>query len=234
MIKERPILFSTDMVQALLAGRKTQTRRIIKPQPEKAAYGKVNWKGRELTLNSFSNHSPYGQVGDLLWVREGFHLDKNDQFCDESSTHDTFTYKADHYHRDVKRIGVNYDNIDLCTEGWYDTDYPEETKWRPSIHMPKVAARLWLKVINVKVERLDAISDEDAIAEGIAKPPSDETGVHYKNYHHPDFFMITPKYSFKTLWEAINGNESWDANPWLWVVEFEELSKVGKPKNPLR
>lgn len=239
-MKERPILFNTDMVKAILDGRKTQTRREIKPQPKDAGYGKLIYKGTEKTLSALSNHCPKGNVGDILWVRENFHKDDNwpEWETIDSSTHDTYTYKADGTSRDVKRPGVNYDNIDLCTEGWNDPDYPENPKWKPSIHMPKDAARIWLEIEEISIERLQTISEDDAVVEGLNhfkdmnnKLLSDDVRtVLYQDYQSVEGMGFeSPINSFTSLWKSINGSESWEQNPFVWVIQFKVLSTTGRP-----
>lgn len=234
---ERPILFSTEMVNAILSGRKKQTRRICKHQ---------FWSHLELIdvnknkITSKIDRSvscPYGKVGDLLWVRETHFIDRNE--IDKTCNWDSVTYKADHMHRDVKRKGVKYTNKilnEMCQEGWYDKDYPDpesKIKWRSSIHMPKEAARLWLKITDIRVERLNDISNEDAIAEGLKTRINAPVNVFskpvltYFDYAigmFPSFGCIKPIPSFITLWESINGKDSWKQNPWVWVIEFEILS----------
>ena len=194
---EKPILFSTPMVQAILEGRKTQTRRVIKPQPviklmdettckfriekwEKFASG-INVKLKELG-NSFlgiGGFCPYGQPGDLLWVRERFETDTDGL---------------------VKFYASNPEVIN-------NSCYRKLTKWKPSIHMPKAVARIWLKIKDVRIEKLQDISYADAKAEGVEYP-----------------------HDFYDLWFKIHGPISWDNNPWVWVVEFEVVSTSGKPE----
>lgn len=219
-MKESPILFSTDMVKAILEGRKTQTRRMIKPQPkENMQY--FGWKTPEYLEVAFgkdtkidSLHKPrFGDIGDMLWVRE--------TFCLTQPTH------PEAYHFGYK-CGIMLISDWEASEKY---DFSKPDVWKPSIHMPKEAARIWLQITDVRVERLQDISDEDAIAEGIEKHPDDKTNIHYRNYHHKDFLMITPKYSFKTLWESIHSYDSWDANPWVWVISYNVLSRNGKPYN---
>lgn len=206
----KPILFSTPMVQAILSGKKTMTRRIVKPQPgEDCEAGKVpiilgneddwgKWYWDTEEGERILKFCPYGMPGDILWVRESFYdcSQVEQPPCDlDPSAQDympRFSYKADH-------------------DDW------EEVRWRPSIHMPKEACRLFLKVKSISIERLQDISEEDARSEG-AGPATlhNQTG----NYTH--------KYGFQRLWYEINGHESWNANPWVWVIEFES---VEKPKN---
>lgn len=140
----------------------------------------------------------YGQKGDIFWVRE--------TFCKSLDVPGEYYYKAS--------------NPEVCTE---DCD---GSPWKPSIHMPKDAARIWLKRTGTRIERLGDISEEDAIAEGIHRE-WDGTAYWYKNYldTFPSNFKGVPKRSFQSLWNSINGPESWDANPWVWVLEFERIEK---------
>lgn len=195
---ERPILFSTEMVQALLAGRKSQTRRILKPQPPQQF---SNFGGAiAFVTDKTLNHTvlcPFGRPGNLLWVRENFCF--ADSFEDGKEVR-TYSYKAS----PLTKLKV---------------------KWKPSIHMPKDAARIWLKVTNVRVERLKDISKEDALAEGVFEIEKDEA---YKDYMKQAGSYAGPIGSFFSLWESINGIDSLLANPWVWVVEFEVISTTGR------
>lgn len=200
---ERPILFSTAMVQAILAGRKTETRRVVKGITFKENKHSPNhvdfaYKG------GFGNHipkdelgkpfagitflCPYGQPGDVLWVREKF-------------SPPTTTQKNDAY--------------------MYAADYPVQPRisiWKPSIHMPKAAARIWLQVTEIKVERLQDITDEGAILEGCL-------------VEQEIFVQGELRGAFINVWSSINGYISWALNPWVWVVKFKVLSTTGKPQN---
>ncbi|HRO75607.1 MAG TPA: hypothetical protein PLP27_05625 [Crocinitomicaceae bacterium] len=189
-MKVKPILFSTPMVQAILEGRKTQTRRIIKPQPIKrfaqdgfSFYHIPNVGAIDETLKH--NKKAKYVVGDSLWVRETWcNLEESNPPKVE------YAYKAD--------------------------DYTHQPKWKPSIFMPKEACRLFLKVTNVRVEKLQDISEEDAKSEGAFDM---NCGVNGKTLY---------KSGFQSLWESINGKESWKSNPYVWVYEFK-LTK--KPNN---
>jgi len=223
-MKQHPILFSTPMVQAILKGRKTQTRRVVKPQPPGDAHyflflnDQPHWVKRKIhntwtyfvdpehgsfPCNDSQNlKCPYGQPGDVLWVRETMILNKNSN---------TYWPVADGY---IKTA-----------------DYEKKI---PSIHTPKTAARIWLEIEDVKVERLQDISEEGAYREGIE---SDGLMVHCevcKNGAHnggdlicEDGFFYTARSSFQSLWHSINGTGSWDSNPWVWVVKFKVLSTTG-------
>lgn len=200
-MKERPILFSAPMVRALLAGTKTQTRRAAKLTAGahvKEPGGHRRWHPAdpEATLAC-----PYGQPGDLLWVRETWH-------DASSSLHSCALYRAD--------------GIDLHWD-----------KWTPSIHMPRWASRITLEITRVRIERLQGISEADAKAEGIERA-TDFPGW----YRHPlrgdspgladagkagKCPTAFPRLAFQALWESINGPASWDANPWVWAIEFRRL-----------
>ncbi len=190
-MKTKPILFSTSMVQAILKSRKTQTRRIIKGYP--TSDEALNIKDIfEHNSDYVISQSPYGKVGDILWVRETFQKCRNG-----------FQYKAD---------GIS-----------------TTRKWKPSIFMPKEACRLFLEVTDVRVERLQDISERDSSREGIKMrvggvPPYDSF---YQMPGCPNRFQ-TAKQSFHHLWASINGKESWNQNPWVWVYEFKRVEKPEK------
>lgn len=209
-MRERPILFSAPMVRAILAGNKTQTRRIAKPvkHPD---LGNLYDAGA-LVLEHEPQHvidraCPYGQPGDRLWVRESF--------------------------MDLRGTGVEHYDGDGCRQRYaFAADsppgsYADETRkdyglrWKPSIHMPRAACRLVLEIIGVRVERLNEISEADARAEGC---PFTWDG---KQYEPPppevDSWQGYGRASFSLLWSQINGADSWTANPWVWVVEFRVL-----------
>lgn len=227
-IKQRPILFSTPMVQAILEGRKTQTRRTIKPQPDSKAtlfsyqpdqWPKKPWiakfKFKEIegapyyeVTNDYK--CPYGKTGDILWVRETWAVTCGGKY----------EYKADGgfppriIHESANESGGE----DVVTERWF-----------PSIHMPKEACRLFLRITDIRVERLQDITEEDAKAEGVLQFKDGS----YKFYVEPMPANINPgcssaKDSFFSLWRTINGAESLKANQWVWVISFERTEKPGK------
>jgi hypothetical protein len=204
-MKAYPILMSAPMVRALLEGRKTQTRRVIKPQPtvdggaDDSGYGRdwwLEWKSHESGFypEELARLCPYGKPGDLLWVREtwihGYEFDANDMPI--------------------------YDGEELREKTWYRASDPElrwadhdSTPWKPSIHMPRWASRLTLELTEVRVERLWDISYSSMEAEGCL--PSNICGGSWT--------VLRDEY-WKPLWESINGPASWDANPWVWVLTF--------------
>lgn len=243
-MKEIPILFSTPMVQAILEGRKNQTRRFAAvPYGDHHGTDIMDWglskhpyqeDGKWLysvqkdvdDYATFELRSKYGEAGDLFWVREswfpaaingsnvmvGYH-DK-----DPDRTHEFPTDKVDFYRKQM-----------------------DKGRMIPSIHMPKEAARIWLKKTGTRVERASSISREDAIAEGLACITKDG-GRTYK-YGIPDIdglpgiddigwpwqeWEVDPIKAFQKLWNKINGADTW--NSWVWVNSFEILSTTGKPK----
>jgi len=212
-MKTKPILFSTLMVQAILNGTKTQTRRIVKPLPLTLNYGKVNYKGRELTLNSLANHAKY-QKDDILWVRETF----------------AHTKQAN-----INPIYPEYGYVYKATDQEWE-DYLG-WKWKPSLFMPKEACRLFLKVTDVHVERLQDISESDARAEGSRGSISiDKLCKHVDNcrktsMHETLQSMDGYQLGFLDIWADIHGLDSWNANPWVWVYKFKRCER---PKNFLK
>jgi hypothetical protein len=221
--KERPILFSAPMVRAILDGRKTQTRRVVTPQPASPAV-MGRWSNGELrklfdkahciwpadavdesTGNRPDHYAvcPYGITGDRLWVRETFGPVKQIGII---ATISEATYVCFPDGSQKFRSG-EYAPWNKPVTG----SYPEGWRWRPSIHMPRWASRIDLEITSVRVERLQEITEADAIAEGAqcAGVPA----------------SLTNRGAFAKLWESINGPESWAANPWVWVIEFKPVAK---------
>lgn len=193
-MKERPILFSAPMVRALLAGTKTQTRRIFKPDrmtwDANGRYTTYAMRGGELSTtgsgpfkpSSWLHYCPYGQPGDRLWVRESFAR------VPTACGSEDIVFAADYQDGSDRAAGVRY---------------------TPSIHMPRAVSRITLEITGVRVERLQDISRGDAMAEGCPFPNMAQG---------PD-----PRDWYAELWGAINGPDSWAENPWVWVVEFKAI-----------
>lgn len=187
-MKERPILFSGPMVRALLAGTKTQTRRIIKPQPEPLRQCVDGWRWKGEHHDFMIDVCPFGKPGDRLWVKE--------------------TYSA---HGEMGDWGRKRYRADLGD----DAKEPHGLHWRPSIFCTRNASRITLEITSVRVERLNDISEADAKAEGAEIQKETPGG----------WIICGPrigsyKEGYRWLWESINGAGSWDANPWVWVIEF--------------
>ena len=215
-IKERPILFSAPMVRAILEGRKTVTRRALNQRVLKnIGYGVQLGECHELpsegplhtnSIGYYTDFCPYGQPGDRLWVRETF---KTSTDC-RPQIDEPYIYAAD----------LNSDGF----QKW-------AARWKPSIHMPRAASRILLEITDVRVERLQDGDGETAfesryVAEGIHR-------IHHgdgEHYYHPfksepgPGNCIDPIDAWRELWVSINGAESWNANPWVWVVEFKQVS----------
>jgi len=217
-MKERPILFSGEMVRAILEGRKTQTRRVIKPHPPLSEWGITKpWSvsafqvGRLFCPGTTREYKcPYGEPGDRLWVRETW------AYCSKCSHKqpekpEGVIYKAD---------GDGFSTCHVCDPKSMQPDY----RWRPSIFMPRWASRITLEVKDVRVERVQDITESDAEAEGCTpweyQHVDPGTGEHLGN-------ELSYRLGFHYLWDSINAKRGygWDTNPWVWVVEFEVMNE---------
>lgn len=207
---ERGMIFNAEMVRAILDGRKTQTRRIMAPQPaddiERCIFPNpeaIGWKSslRHKHGSTTAHFCHYGNPGDRIWVRETFQgplfdYDLMDSYCKDPTPFEKpefCVYKAD---------GVP-------APEFYDADDELHCCWRPSIHMPRWASRILLEITGVRVERLKSISDGDAIREGCSTADM-KSGDCVADV-------------FARLWASIYGSDSWNANPWVWVIEFKRV-----------
>ena len=205
-MKERGMIFNGEMVRAILDGRKTQTRRIVKGADGAVKFckewdingeeifvvlGEKDHTGMNPVLGALS--CPFGAVGDRIWVREAFRV--HSRATDVA----TLVYKASErnsWTEQTRRVPVAVCNKPATPE-----------KWTPSLHMPRWASRILLEITGVRVERLRSMSQDDARAEGvIAASGPMEAGL-----------------AFRELWDSIYGEESWKANPWVWVIEFKRV-----------
>src|SRR3990167_4436212 len=216
-MKERPILFNGAMVRALLAGTKTQTRRVVKMKPHHQIEERDDGTPWPWMHDGERNADswlacPYGQPGDRLWVRETFV---------QGWDHDPVTDRIKRFDSDGKQIPIKtWYRADETDIGWCDADgWEANTPWKHSIHMPREASRITLEVTGVRVERLQDISEADALAEGCTQ---NHNGHFWGGPHQTSGMkqMATALQAYQDLWESINGPGSWDANPWVWVVEF--------------
>ena len=219
-MKERPILMNGAMVRATLAGSKTQTRRIMKHQPEYPIIiagdpHTMRYQpegGEALTLVSLLRHCPHGLVGDQLYVRETTEIDEQTSDSVELSR-----YSADG--EPVLYSGCEDPEFNGAVAVW---DYPRRS--RPSIHMPRWASRILLEIVSVRVDRLQDISDADIEAEGIDMEALAEAQERYDVVAKDGNASGRPtlRSAWRDLWESTGGD--WDANPWLWAISFKRVA----------
>ena len=226
-MKERPILFSAPMVRALLDGSKMQTRRVVKlphanplGQWEPTTWGGANGGRTEAgatvpeqgaiwhTRTGDTLTCPYGQPGDRLWVRETW---ADLAVLSDGNYERQAIYRAD----DIELYGDEDEPVNVNAP---------DMRWRPSIHMPRWASRILLEVVSVRVERLNAISADDCDAEGIGQCDGLGTNAEILDLARRMGTFADETLRYATLWEQINGAGSWDANPWVWVVEFKQVT----------
>ena len=200
---EHPILFSAPMVRAILAGKKTQTRRVVKPQPNggpRACMVDLGGATFGLSDGDLSGEwpCPYGAPGDTLWVRETWEEVVNSKTDGARATWDGSFRPA-----------------------YRATEPGLLKKWRSPLHMPRKFSRLSLRVLSVRVERVQEISEADARAEGCGLLLGDELDADVG---------ARARVEFSRLWDSINGKRApWDSNPWVWVVEFERVAQAVRP-----
>ena len=209
-MKEKPILFSGAMVRAILDGRKTQTRRIVKNHPLIDA--EFTDEFILLPENHVADDCPYGKVGDRLWVRETCQAWEY-----ELSGEDVVRYVADGAFRPIEPT-------QNAMERWIELNSYRGKKGAivPSIHMPRWASRILLEITDVRVERLNDISEEDAIKEGIEGCVGEYYSTEDKN-PEKSFAYADGRGAFKHLWESTYGLASWEDNPWVWAIDFKAV-----------
>ncbi|HHI0425230.1 TPA: hypothetical protein ACQ8R9_004441 [Klebsiella pneumoniae] len=245
-MKERGMIFNGEMVRAILDGRKTQTRRIVKGTDGAVKFckewdingeeifvvlGEKDRTGMNPVLGAIS--CPFGAVGDRIWVREAYRFPAS--LDDVSPTGVGEMAVATGYRKPW--APTFYEFTGTFSDGWKGFETPPKVsdagKLRPSIHMPRWASRILLEITDVRVERLNAISPEDAESEGLERTNftgfGDEPGL--PSYPEPDVYFDPlkkqwkeyPPEAFAGLWESIYGEGSWQANPWVWVISFERV-----------
>jgi len=209
-MNEKPILFSGEMVRAILSGRKTQTRRVVTPQPK----NDLSWakRGEKYASTFFASEyamrgeiarcSHYGQPGDRLWVRETWR-------CEERGE-----YGIDGVHYQADDAFIVIENTQEAADAWIDAKR-EGDPWRPSIYMPRWASRITLDVVSVMVERVQLITGSDVYFEGVGVPYTTNSGIAK--------YQESQRAEFSKLWDSINAKRGfgWDVNPWVWVIEFK-------------
>jgi len=210
---KKPILFSGEMVNAILDGRKVMTRRAVKPQPPEGfrLWGRciddhASWTDHPLQGEKgdiFRATCPYGKPGDTLWVRETFMIERFPSAPDKPLVH----YRADNT---------------AAGSAW-----TAARMWKPSIFMPRWAGRINLRIADVRAERLQEISETDAVAEGLTSWTNEKQPdiTHYGIAIVDEVWSTDPRLVFQRLWDSINAKRGcgWDANPWVWVVSFEKI-----------
>lgn len=236
-MKERPILFSGPMVRAILDGRKMQTRRIVKPQPSKMVIQGVGhltigmnpaddgriWYDTDCVEAGRPFRCPYGEEGDRLWVKENFHVGSYVREAHTQGAVMAYAESKQTVYSPMSDSEMARCRIKPDPRPW------AEARTVPSIHMPRWASRITLEIESVRLERLQDISKEDAISEG-CDPADGALGS-------DDIILSSPFYNgpfgdrrkwpvrrFMLLWIGINGQASWNANPWVWVVQFRNIS----------
>ena len=226
-MKERGMIFNGEMVRAILDGRKTQTRRIVKPQPELTKGSGFSWNGalygagsddRETNRNFAHVKCPHGKPGDRIWVREtwsqlgnedGCAIDWNDELVKGGGPEAARIYRAS-----CEQRPGNYGLWSIPDDAFWKphTDNMEfKGAWRPSIHMPRWASRILLEITDVRVERLASVSDDDAGKEGYPANPEPFGG------------KMDKWLWFRQLWDGIYPEQSFKHNPWVWVIEFKRI-----------
>lgn len=219
-MKELPILFNGPMVRAILEVRKTQTRRTIKPQPLWIAEPCVPFKTPDADPNGII-YCPYGQPGDRLWVRETIYAwgrwetrFSKKKGRDEWHFIDMTLESGKQYRYPATMTGDNGPRQrGSVTPQWWK---------RPPIHAPRCSSRILLEITSVRVERLQDIGEDDCLAEGIAQVVRERL-PNIQQCGEYDAIDVDPVAEYRALWETINGAGSWDANPWVWVIEFKRV-----------
>ena len=238
---ERPILFSGAMVRALLAGSKTQTRRVVKV-PHENPLGKwevLPWggpnggrtrDGKTVPYQNVIGHTrtgeviacPYGEPGERIWVREAFRFPESLDHLSPAQVGEKAL--AAGYPSPWCPTQFEADGLRRTPLEWRDFVTPpqanEAGRLRTGMHMPRWASRITLEITRVRVERLQDISEADALTEGIVRQPDDGFGLADTTHYH----SWDPRMCYFSLWEAINGPGSVDANPWVWAIEFQKVA----------
>lgn len=227
-MKERGVIFNSEMVRAILDGRKTQTRQIVKSVPTTHDFhgwimsstcakdeGKAVWAigDSPLLKDPIRLNCPLGKIGDRLWVRETW----QGPLVDYENANKL--YKDPEPFQKIKNCVYKADG-DACPE-YFDADDNLRYGWKSSAQMPRWASRILLEITGVRVEQLQDINEEDAVAEGVAPLH----GGYWKHYQ-PDWtqHQLSARGSFVTLWNSINGVDAWYKNPWVWVIEFRRVT----------
>lgn len=226
-MKERGMIFNGAMVRAILDGRKAQTRRPVKfPHIDKDAICELsgNELAGELSVGNYRN-SPHGKPGDRIWVRETFQGPLFDYEQMEAYQEDSSKFQKPEF--------CVYKADGKPAPEFFDADENLHCSWRPSIHMPRWASRITLEITGVRVERLQQISESEAAIEGmiftdygVGRFGQQNPGYSWRPTTHTDQCLPNARMAYANLWEEIYGEGSWQANPWVWVIEFERVEGV--------
>jgi hypothetical protein len=217
-MKERPILFSGEMVLAIMDGRKSQTRRVIKPQPFSTPDG--SWHIEMKPRSGYSREGvlrshlpwrcPYGEPGDRLWVKETF------------GVHDTIITLPSDLPNFKDQEGIHHPVVLFAGKENYAWGMYGPPRKRSGRFMPKSVTRIWLEIVKVRVEMVKEISEADAIAEGVDLHEAFDIVSTEAKRHLLKGNLAIDRYA--RLWDSINGDGAWDLNPWVWVIEFKDIS----------
>lgn len=215
-MKERGMIFNDEMVRAILDGRKTQTRRIANSSTANLLHLREQYPHKHYNIDC-----PFGQTGDRIWVRETFScignddghpVDANGNLCSREEAQRIYRATA------IQKPG----NYGL----WTSPDgFDFEGAWTPSIHMPRWASRILLEITGVRAERLNSISEKDALREGLYQLPASGRYCLQPGMQYFGGASHCAKEVYSWLWESIYGEHSWQANPWVWVIEFKRIEE---------
>ena len=229
-MKEYPILFNGEMVRAILEGRKTQTRRVMIPQPGRVRWNPIvlNWFGGWTDSHGRPYRSPYGVQGDVLWVRETWQASPYTKYNFGPWYHDVphslrkrGVFESVFFRADNSAYAVDDDEDVLLRLDNQRASDEVNLKWKPSIHMPKWASRIRLKVEYSRPERLHELNHADIIAEGVLPVSYDDAPVSN---------VGATRIKWVKLWDSINRERGfpWESNPWVWVVKFKLMNQRGE------
>nr|ELR5076603.1 hypothetical protein [Providencia rettgeri] len=236
-MKERGIIFNSEIVRAILDGRKTQTRRALTNKDYlkiTKATGCGEFHPESLTDKDtqqlYCLHNPFGQIGDRLWVRETYSLLGNEDACpidwNDNIVNDK-TEAARIYRASCAQKSGDYGLWSIPDEADWKPHTEEmkfEGSWTPSIHMPRWASRITLEITDVRVERLNNISPRDVVAEGLIKLPATGRYVRFQGAQHFGLAYDSHKNAFADLWDEVSKPDcNYESNPWVWVIEFLKI-----------
>ncbi|HAU3212785.1 TPA: morphogenetic protein [Salmonella enterica subsp. enterica] len=220
-MNERGMIFNAEMVRAILDGRKTQTRRPVKNvRPDNCLTihpATATRNGTHTHVMDAPKHGlcPFGAVGDRIWVRETFQGPLFDYEQMQSYLEDSSKFEKPEF--------CQYAADGKPAPEYYDADDNLHCGWRPSIHMPRWASRILLEITDVRVERLHSISERDALREGLLQLPASGRYCLQPGMQYFGMASHSAKEVYSWLWASIYGEESWDANPWVWVIEYKRV-----------